>query len=78
MKIRPVGADLLHADTRTDGEREGRKDGRTGRYNEANSHISQFCEHSWKFRKDSTYEITFSLKDDVKTILKDVLQKLSQ
>jgi hypothetical protein len=32
MKIRPVGAELFHADGRTDG------------HNEANSRFSQFCE----------------------------------
>jgi hypothetical protein len=32
MKIRPVGADLSHAETRTDG------------HDEANSGFSQFCE----------------------------------
>jgi len=31
MKIRPVGAELLHADRRTDG------------HDEANSRLSQFC-----------------------------------
>jgi hypothetical protein len=32
IKIRPVGAELLHADRRTDG------------YDEVNSRFSQFCE----------------------------------
>ena len=36
MKIRPVGAELLHADVRTD------------RYHEANSRFSQFCECALK------------------------------
>jgi len=36
MKIRPVGAELFHAD------------GRTDRYEEANSAISQFCERTYK------------------------------
>jgi hypothetical protein len=35
MKIRPVGAKLLHAD--------GRKDG----HDEANGRLSQFCEHAF-------------------------------
>jgi len=36
MKIRPVGAELLHADRLTD------------RHNEANSGFSQFCKSVWK------------------------------
>jgi len=38
MKIRPVGADLFHADRRTD------------RHDEANSNFSQFCERTYKRR----------------------------
>jgi len=34
MKIRPVGAELRHADRRTD------------RHDEANSRLSQFCERA--------------------------------
>jgi hypothetical protein len=34
MKIRPVGAEVLHADRQTDG--------RTNRLDEANSHFSPF------------------------------------
>jgi len=40
MKIHLVGAELLHADGRT----EGRTDVRTDRHDEANSGFSQFCE----------------------------------
>jgi len=36
MKIRPVGAELFHAYT----------DGKTDRYEEANSRFSQFCERA--------------------------------
>jgi len=36
IDIRPVGAEFLHAD--------GRTDGRPERHNEANSRFSQFCE----------------------------------
>jgi hypothetical protein len=36
MKIRHVGAELLHAD--------GRTDGRTDKHDEANSRSPQFCE----------------------------------
>jgi hypothetical protein len=36
MKTRPVGAEMLLAD--------GRSDGRTDRYDEATSRFSQFCE----------------------------------
>jgi hypothetical protein len=35
MKIRPVGAELFHADRRVDGRH---------RHYKANSHFSQFCE----------------------------------
>jgi hypothetical protein len=38
MKIRPVGAELFHADRRTDG--------RTDRHDEANSRFPQFCERA--------------------------------
>jgi len=38
MKIRPVGAKLFHADQRTHRQID--------RYEEANSHFSQFCERS--------------------------------
>jgi hypothetical protein len=38
MKIRPVGAELLHAD--------GRADRQTKRHDEANSRFSQFCERA--------------------------------
>jgi hypothetical protein len=36
LKIRPVGAELLHADGQTDSQPDG--------YDEANSRLSQFCE----------------------------------
>jgi hypothetical protein len=38
MKIRPVGAELLHVDERTDGRTDG--------HDEANSRFSQFCERA--------------------------------
>jgi hypothetical protein len=38
MKIHLVGAELLHAD--------GRADGQMDRHDEANSRLSQFCESS--------------------------------
>jgi len=38
MKIRPVGAELFHADRPTDG--------RTDRHDEASSPFSQFCERA--------------------------------
>ena len=38
MKIRPVGAELSHAD------------GRTDRHDEANSRFSQFCETAYKLQ----------------------------
>ena len=40
MKIRPVGAELIHADGRTDGQMD--------RHDEANSLCSQFCERAYK------------------------------
>ena len=40
MKIRPVGAELFHADRRTD----GRKD----RHDEGKSRFSQLCERASK------------------------------
>jgi hypothetical protein len=36
MKIRPVGAELFHAETQTDGQ--------VGRRDEVNSPFSQFCD----------------------------------
>jgi hypothetical protein len=36
MKIRPVGAELFHADEQTDRQTQ----------DEANSHFSQFCERA--------------------------------
>ena len=44
MKIRPVGAELLHADERTD------------RHDEAHSRFSQFCERAQKFSSPSYTE----------------------
>ena len=44
MKIRGVGAKLLHADGQTD----GRAVGRTDRLDEANGRLSQFCERVYK------------------------------
>jgi hypothetical protein len=38
MKIRPVGAELLHADCRTDA--------RTDRHDDAKSRFSRFCERA--------------------------------
>ena len=42
MEIRPVGAELLHADRRT----EERTDRWTGGHDEANSCFSHFCKHT--------------------------------
>jgi hypothetical protein len=38
MKIRPIGAEVLHADGRTDGRTQ------TDRYDDPNSRFSQFLE----------------------------------
>ena len=46
MKIRPVGAELFHAD------------GRTDRHNEANSHFSQFCERAYCHRVSTQLQLT--------------------
>jgi hypothetical protein len=43
MKIRQMGAELLHA--------EGRKDGRTDRHDEANSRFLQSCERNKKLHE---------------------------
>jgi len=48
MKIRPVGAELFHADRQTDGQ--------TGRHDEANSRFSQFCERAETFKFQILYE----------------------
>jgi len=40
MTVRLVGAELFHAERRTDGQ--------TDRHDEANSHSSQFCERPYK------------------------------
>jgi len=40
MKLRPVAAELLNADGRTDGQKD--------RHDEANSCFSQFCERAYK------------------------------
>jgi len=45
MKIRPVGAELLHAD------------GQTDRHEEADSRFSQFCEHGQKNLKQQIKEL---------------------
>jgi len=45
MKIRPVRAKLFHAD--------GRMDGRTDRYDEANGLFPQFCEWAWETSSNS-------------------------
>ena len=46
MKIRPVTAELFHADTWTEG--------RTDRRNEDNSRLSQFCERAEKGNSEVT------------------------
>jgi hypothetical protein len=42
IKIRPVGAELFHADERTDDQ----TDGQTDRHDETNSRFSKFCEYA--------------------------------
>ena len=44
MKVRAVGAELFHADTRTEGWTEWRTVG----HGEANSRLSQLCECAYK------------------------------
>jgi len=43
-KIRSVGAELFHADGRTDGQRQTQTDRQMDRNDEVNSRFSQFCE----------------------------------
>jgi hypothetical protein len=45
MEIRPVGAEMFHADGRTDRDR----------HDEVNSHFSQFCERAKKWRTSTKY-----------------------
>jgi hypothetical protein len=56
MKIRPVGAEWFHTNGQTGGKTDRQTDRQTerdrkqtDRHDEANSWISQFCEHAWKF-----------------------------
>jgi len=42
MKIRPIGAELFHANRRVDGQ----TDRQTDRHDEANSLVTQFCERA--------------------------------
>jgi len=42
MEIRPVEAELFHAERQTDGRIDGRMDG----HGEANCRFSQFCERA--------------------------------
>jgi hypothetical protein len=41
---RPVGAELFHAEERTDGRKDGRTE--TDKQNKANSPFSQFCKRA--------------------------------
>jgi hypothetical protein len=43
MAIRPVGAELFHADGQTDG---GQTDRQTDKHDEASSSFSKFCERA--------------------------------
>ena len=51
MKIFSVGAELFHADKRTD------------RHNEANSRFSQFCEQAYNIKKNYCAIICMDLKE---------------
>jgi hypothetical protein len=55
IKIRPVEAELFHADKRRDGMTDG--------HDEANSHFSQFCERALKKpeKEKSEFKTTRSL-----------------
>jgi hypothetical protein len=58
MKIRPVGAELFHAD------------GQTDRHDEANSRFSQFCETRLKMTKSpTTHMLTIFVHDFTKSPL---------
>ena len=51
-KPRPVGAEFLHAD--------GRTDRWTGRHDERNSRFSQFCESAWQSEISGTFRTASS------------------
>jgi len=46
MKIRPIGAELFHANRRADGRTDKRTGRQTDRYDEANSLDTQFVERA--------------------------------
>ena len=52
MKIRPVEAELFHADGQTDG------------HNETKSRFSQFCERAWKRRPNALIGIPHLITQD--------------
>jgi len=54
MKIRPVEAELYHADRRTDGQED--------RHDEANSGFSQFCERAPQKQQMQTSKYSIFLK----------------
>ena len=58
IKIRPAGAELIHAHRRTVGRSDGRTDGRTDRHNEDNSRLSQMANapNKKEGNKDKTYK----------------------
>jgi hypothetical protein len=55
MKIRPVGAELFHAD----GQKKGQTDGQKERYDEANSSFSQFFERVYKEKTTQQSPLSF-------------------
>jgi hypothetical protein len=46
MKIRPVGAELFHAERQTGGQTDRQTDRHTDRHDEANNRFSKFCERA--------------------------------
>ena len=66
MKIRPVGAELLHADRWTDG------------HDEANSRFSQFCEQAQKYitRKGVAQFPNICYEYHVRTLSQESLRSL--
>ena len=57
MKIRPMGAELFHADRRTDSY--------TDRHDEANSRFSQFYERAYKLQTRIYIKFFFLSSTDV-------------
>jgi len=60
MIVRPMGAELSHADRRTHGRTDKRKDGRTDRHDETNSRFSIFAKAHKKYSTKNSERIHIS------------------